>query len=192
MRREGAEVLGVQQFRERREVRLQRLGEAGAVGATVDAQARGERHARGADDVSLDRQTAAQQVILEFPLHARQLAHEAPAAIFLACGRARGALARQGALAQCAGVVQLRTQFREWRNMVVALDHGRHGAEAAHGGGVQLPHRVRHRMIVRVDEVVAAILVTGEMDLLHAVGGNGVQVFERLEFVVNGSSHRYC
>ena len=35
--------------------------------------------------------------------------------------------------------------------------------------GVQIPHRIGHRLVVRVDEIVAVILVAGEMNLLHAL-----------------------
>jgi len=69
--------------------------------------------------------------------------------------------------------------------VVIALDHGRDRAEAAHRRRIQLPHRVRHRMIVGIHQVVAVILVACEVNLLHALGGDGVQVLERVELMVH-------
>ena len=76
---EGVKIRLAEQLRQRRKVALQGLGEAAAVGAGVNAEARGHRHARRAEDVSPDGVALAQQVVLKIPLDAREAAHE-PAA----------------------------------------------------------------------------------------------------------------
>ena len=40
-------------------------------------------------------------------------------------------------------------------------------------------------MVVRVDQVIAVILVSGKVYLLHAFGGNGVEILERVELMVD-------
>src|ERR1700681_3091418 len=45
--------------------------------------------------------------------------------------------------------------------------------------------RIGYFGVVGVDQVVAVILVPGQMDLLHALRRNGVQVLERIELVVH-------
>ncbi len=42
-------------------------------------------------------------------------------------------------------------------------------------------------MVMRIDEVVAVIFVSGEVDLLHALHRNRIQIVESCEFVVHGT-----
>lgn len=62
----------------------------------------------------------------------------------------------------------------ERRKVVVALDQRRHRAHHAEGRYIQIPHCLRHRSPVVVDQqrVAVAILLTGEagqMNLAHCV-----------------------
>ena len=91
------------------------------------------------------RLAAAQQVVLEVPLHARERAHGAAAAAGAACAAVRSRRGRsQRAAGDRARLRELRTQLRERRDVIVALDHGGHRAAAAQRRRVQLPHRVGH------------------------------------------------
>ena len=42
-------------------------------------------------------------------------------------------------------------------------------------------------MIVGVDEIVAVIFVAGEMDLLHAIDRNRLQIVQRIKLVIHAA-----
>ena len=68
--------------------------------------------------------------------------------------------------------------------MVVALDHGAHVAEAAYRGCVKIPHRIDDIGVVGVDDVRAAVAVSGQVDLPDAFDRNAVQKLDRIETMV--------
>lgn len=72
--------------------------------------------------------------------------------------------------------------------MVVALDHRGHRAEPAHGVSIKIPHRIADRVIVRIDDVIAVILVAGKVDLAHRRNRNRVDKDLRVEAVIDASA----
>src|SRR5689334_15258263 len=67
-------------------------------------------------------------------------------------------------------LVCLSGKHRQRRNVRVPLDESRNMAEPVDSSGIELPHGVAHRRVVRVDENLAALkgasTVTGEMHFL--------------------------
>ena len=83
--------------------------------------------------------------------------------------------------------VQFKFQFGEWRDVVVALDHGRGRSKSPNGLGVKRPYWVNNRMIVGVDDARAVMLMARKMDLANPLGRNAVEIAQWLEFVVEGA-----
>ena len=73
------------------------------------------------------------------------------------------------ATAKLTSYLQLRYQFAQFRNVVVALDHGRHRAKVRERRTIQIPNRLDDRMIVRVDETKRDIVVNRFDAVPHAV-----------------------
>src|SRR5579872_3869810 len=94
---------------------------------------------------------------------------------------------RQSALGQAPRRIQLGAQLLERRNVSVALDHGGDIAKSADGRRIQLPDRIRHRVIMGIDQIVAVILMPGQVNLLDPLDGDGVEIFQRIEFVVHAA-----
>ncbi len=69
----------------------------------------------------------------------------------------------------------------------VALDHRRHVTVTPQRFLIQGPHGVRHRLIVRIDEVVAVAFMPGEMNLLYALARNAVEISERIELMIHAA-----
>jgi hypothetical protein len=105
----------------------------------------------------------AEEIALHFALQPAQLHHAA----------SRAWLGSDGARH-----VELGDQLGEGRDVVVALDHRGHRAEMRHRLAIQVPHRRGDGMIVGVDQVIAHVAVTGQMELAHALLGDGVQIGE--------------
>jgi len=57
-------------------------------------------------------------------------------------------------------------------------------ADQLEGVGIHLPHRVEHRMIVRVEKVLFELRVTGDMNLPNAMMRNVVEIIVGIEVVV--------
>src|ERR1700683_551847 len=93
----------------------------------------------------------------------------------------------EGLSCDATGRLKLRMQLRERRHIGVALDHGRDRTETTHGRGIQRPHRIGHGMIVSIDEIVAVVLMPGEVYLLHALARNGMQVAVGIKFVIDAA-----
>ena len=81
-------------------------------------------------------------------------------------------------------MIELADQLVERRDVIVALDHSGDAAEPRDGGGVQRPHRIAHRMVVRIDQVRAVIAVAGEVDLRDALRRHRREVGLRVPAVV--------
>ena len=60
--------------------------------------------------------------------------------------------------------------------MVIALDHGGHGPQAAASGGIKRPNFFAHRVVVGVDDVGGVTAVAGQVNLLHAVARQCIEV----------------
>jgi len=56
--------------------------------------------------------------------------------------------------------------------VVVAFDHRRHRVQPLHRVGIERPHAAAHRLVTRVDQVVAMVFVVGEVDLAHALAAS--------------------
>ena len=78
-------------------------------------------------------------------------------------------------------------QLGQRRDVVVALDHRGHSAKTLAGLCVQVPHRLRHRVVVRVDDVVAVVAVPSQVNLLHPVRGQGMQIGQWVESMVHAA-----
>ena len=52
------------------------------------------------------------------------------------------------------------------------------------GARVKLPHRIDHRMVMRVENVFAIFGVAGDVDLRHAVAGTLFTYVSRIETVI--------
>src|ERR1700742_477941 len=102
-------------------------------------------------------------------------------------GRAESTLGgtRQRPLSKRARRIELTAQFFQRWHIGVPLDHRGDSPEATKGCAVEFPYRIRHRMIVSVDEVVAVILVPRQMKLLHPLDGNRIEVVQRRELMVH-------
>ncbi len=79
------------------------------------------------------------------------------------------------------------TKLGKRRDAVVALDHGRDRPQALDRAAVEVPDRIDHGCVMRVDDVVAAVAVAGQMDLLHPLGGHAGQIGVGIEAVVVGA-----
>src|SRR3989344_636886 len=84
-------------------------------------------------------------------------------------------------------VIEFRQQLGQWRDMVIAFDHGRNAPEAAHGLGIQLPHRIDDRFVMGIDDVITEITMTGEMKLLHPLPRYGCEISARVESVIKAA-----
>src|SRR5260221_10599058 len=118
-----------------------------------------------------------------------------PAAIGEAASRGFGL--HQTAAASCrpliaattklTGDLQLRHQFAQCRDVVIALDHGQHHAELHEYRAIEIPDRLDDRMVMSVDEMSAEIAVAGEMKLTNPVRRDGLQVCPRVEAVIDAA-----
>ena len=75
-------------------------------------------------------------------------------------------------------------EFGERWNIVVALDHGGDGTEAAHGRPIKRPYRIDNRRVVRIDNIVTVVVMSGQMELAHALDRHRVQIGHRVEVVI--------
>ena len=73
----------------------------------------------------------------------------------------------------------------EGGNLRVPFQQRRRAAGQLVGQPVQLPHRVDHLAVVRVDEVRAAVGVAGQVELHHALVRHVADVLDRVEVVVD-------
>ena len=66
-------------------------------------------------------------------------------------------------------MVELVYELGERRNVVVALDHGRHRPEMSDRGTIEVPHLVADGVVMGIDEMRLLMAVTGHMELHHAI-----------------------
>ena len=71
-------------------------------------------------------------------------------------------------------------------NVIVPLKQRWRGPATLDGARIELPDRIDHRMVVRVENVLFVPRVTGDMNLRHAVRGHRVDVIHRLELMIHG------
>src|SRR5271166_1864269 len=81
----------------------------------------------------------------------------------------------------------LRNEFGKGWDVRIPFDQGRPIADDANGGSVELPHRLRHRVIVRIDQKVAGIGVAGKMVFGDSAGGDSGKICGGVELVVFGA-----
>ena len=74
--------------------------------------------------------------------------------------------------------------FIKSRNAVVPFEQGRGAANEFHGVRVQLPNRIEHRMIVRIENVFLELRMTRDVDLPDPMVRNVIQVIVRIEIVI--------
>ena len=67
------------------------------------------------------------------------------------------------------GLERFVVDFVEGRDAVVPFEQRGGAADALDGVRVHLPHRVEHRMIVRVEDVALELRVAGDVDLRDAM-----------------------
>jgi len=72
-------------------------------------------------------------------------------------------------------MVELVDELGERRNVVVALDHGRHRSEIGDRVAVEIPHLVTDRMVMRIDEMRLFMAMAGHMELHHAIARHAVE-----------------
>ena len=84
-------------------------------------------------------------------------------------------------------MVELVDELGERRNVVVALDHGRHRTEMGDRLAIEIPHLIAHRMVVGVDDVGFLVAMTGDMELHDAVARHAVQEIVGGEAVIEGA-----
>ena len=89
--------------------------------------------------------------------------------------------------AELAGDIEFRHQLAKLRNVVVAFDHGRYGAEVPDRRAIQVPHRFDDGMVVGVDEMTAEIAVAGQVKLPHSGFRDGMQVGQGVEAVIHAA-----
>ena len=82
------------------------------------------------------------------------------------------------------GLARLGVDFFKRRNTVVPFEQRRRRTDALDGMLVQLPYRIEHWMIVRVENILLELGMPGNMNLRDAIGGNAVQVIIRIEAVI--------
>src|SRR5712692_9055868 len=87
----------------------------------------------------------------------------------------------------CLGGAALLDQPLQLGDVVVPFDQRGHAPEAAHRGRVQVPHRIRDRRVVRVEQVRPAIRVPRQVELSDPIRRNGGEVLARIESVVPGA-----
>src|SRR5437588_12336659 len=64
---------------------------------------------------------------------------------------------------------------------VVPLQQGSGWAGAFYGARVKLPDRVKHRVIMRIEDVFFELGMAGDMNLGHALRIDAVEVIKRIE-----------
>src|SRR5262245_41102136 len=84
-------------------------------------------------------------------------------------------------------MVELIDKLGKRRDVVVALDHGRYGAEVSDGLAIEIPHLVAHGMVVGVDNVAPFVAVAGDMELNDPIARHAVQEVVGGEAVVEGA-----
>ena len=84
-------------------------------------------------------------------------------------------------------MVELIDKLGERRDVVVALDHGRHRTEMGDRLAIEIPHLVAHGMVVGVDDVALFVAVTGDMELDDPIARHAMQEFVGGEAVVEGA-----
>ena len=84
------------------------------------------------------------------------------------------------------GFLCLGVYFIKARNVVVPLQQRGRLTAALDGAGVELPHRIDHGMVVRVEDVLLVARMAGDMNLRDAMRGDGIHVVDRIELVIHG------
>lgn len=74
-----------------------------------------------------------------------------------------------GSVCACARHCNFVEQVANWGNIVVAFDHHRHRPSARHHSLKKVPDVIANRLIVRVDQQVLTLTMTGDMDLTDMV-----------------------
>ena len=92
----------------------------------------------------------------------------------------------------CLRLEHLGVDDRERRDLGVPFQQRRDAAGQLVGQPVQLPHRIDHVAVVRVDEVRAAVGVAGQVELHDALVRHGADVLDRVEVVVDAARRRRC
>ena len=67
------------------------------------------------------------------------------------------------------GLFRFGVDLVEAGNVVVPLEQRGRGPAALNGARIELPHRIDHRMIVRVENVFLVLRVAGDMNLRDAM-----------------------
>ena len=65
--------------------------------------------------------------------------------------------------------------FVERRDTVVPFQQRRSWTNQLDRPRVQLPHRINHRMVVRIEDVFLELRVPGDVNLRHSLMGNAVE-----------------
>src|SRR5690606_20131156 len=93
----------------------------------------------------------------------------------------------QHATGNTTSLLELGQQLRQWRNIVVAFDRCCGSTKQPQRFGVNIPHRRNDRMVMGIDEVVATIEVTGDVNLPHTLRRHIAQIFARIEAVIESA-----
>src|SRR5580658_6853692 len=83
------------------------------------------------------------------------------------------------------GFQGFRVDFVEAGNVVVPLEQRGGGAAAIDGARVEIPDRIDHRVVVRVEDVLLVLGVAGDVNLGNAMRGHGVDVIHGVKFVIH-------
>ena len=91
---------------------------------------------------------------------------------------------RHDAGAREPGLAEFEEQVRKRRDAGIPLEQSRNPGRVALRPQIERPHRRRHRMIVRVDEVRPAVGEARQVDLDDMLGGQAIDVYTRVEAVI--------
>ena len=84
----------------------------------------------------------------------------------------------------CSAFARLGVNFVERRNAVVPFEQRGRRANAPDRVLVQFPHRIDHRMIVRIENIFLELGVAGDVNLRHALRRHAVQIIVRIEVMI--------